>query len=170
MRSISNAGWREVLQHRSGSRGWGGDSPHASKHNFELQRQSLGLLRFGPPLPKSEHRSVINDAMGKEWHLQYRRRVMMCLVIGVFTASTLYLAGESFSLITIAVLFLVAGYLLVDAMIGAKLQSPFNTPWRLRLQQTAEMRLNTKSFVIIALVAGILFSAAVLCMGYLLSQ
>jgi hypothetical protein len=54
-----------------------------------------------------------------------------------------------------------AGYLLIDAMMGIQLRAPFDTPFQLRLQRVAETPLETGKFLMLAMLIGVLFVAAV---------
>jgi hypothetical protein len=83
--------------------------------------------------------------------------------------SAFYLAGESGPFIFGATLFLIAGYLLIDVMMGVQLRAPFNTPLRLSFQRLAESPLEAGKFLTLAVLIGLLCAAAVLGLGYLLS-
>ena len=100
---------------------------------------------------------------------KWRRRALLSTLIAALSASVFYLAGEAVSFILAITLFLIAGYLLIDAMMGIQLRAPFNTPLRLRLQQVAETPFATGMFLILTIVIGLLFAAAVFGIGNLLS-
>jgi hypothetical protein len=99
---------------------------------------------------------------------KWRRRALLSGLIAALSASVFYLAGESISFILVITSFLVAGYLLIDAMMRIQLRAPFNTPLQLRLR-VAETPFATGKFLILAALIGLLFAAAVFGIGYLLS-
>ena len=100
---------------------------------------------------------------------KWRRRALLSGVIAVLSVSAFGLAQESAPFIFGATLFLIAGYLLIDAMMGIKLRPPFDTPLRLGFQRLAESPLETGRFLTLAVLIGLLCAAAVLGLGYLLS-
>ena len=97
---------------------------------------------------------------------KWRRRASLSALIAALSASAFYLAGESFLFAILVTLFLISGYLLIDAMMGIQSPALSNTPF---LQRAAETPLETGRFLMLALVIGVLVAAALLGLGYVLS-
>jgi hypothetical protein len=74
--------------------------------------------------------------------------------------------GASLGFTLLVTLFLIAGYLLIDAMMGIQSPALSNTPF---LQRAAETPLKGGKFLTLAVLIGLLCAAAVLGLGYLLS-
>jgi len=97
---------------------------------------------------------------------KWRRRVSLCILIAALTAGAFYLAGESPGFTLFVILFLIAGYLLIDATMVIRSPALSNTPF---IERAAETQLGTGKFLMLALAIGTIFAAALLGIGYLLS-